>query len=245
MSKIIVLLVFCFSITFAGRYYDADVGFFISTDPSAQFFNAYGYGYGNPLNGTDPNGNDWYDFGEGDIQWREGSGQQELSGFGNAMARFFGTGGYATHLGAEVLVIQGVENNEQVNQATFLVYTPANLEGPTAVAFGSSLPAPGMGYNTLAEGLYTNTFLIPNYHGSGIAAIGLAGQVPSTSPMINMTLVRVHRGNTVNNAGLIGNNGVAWSAGCPTFGYGAGTYNSAQAFGTNFTNGMNVYLQRY
>ena len=58
MKSFILLLVFV-SLGFAGRYYDPEVGIFTATDPAGQFFNAYGYGPGNPINGTDPTGMVW------------------------------------------------------------------------------------------------------------------------------------------------------------------------------------------
>lgn len=42
---------------FGARYYDSDLGRFISPDPAAQFFSPYSYGDGDPLSGTDPDGN--------------------------------------------------------------------------------------------------------------------------------------------------------------------------------------------
>jgi len=42
-------------LTYAGRYYDADVGFFTSVDPAGQFYNAYSYSP-NPIRHIDPTG---------------------------------------------------------------------------------------------------------------------------------------------------------------------------------------------
>jgi len=44
---------------FGARYYDAEIGVFTSTDPIEEFWNAYAYGPGNPINGFDPDGNHW------------------------------------------------------------------------------------------------------------------------------------------------------------------------------------------
>jgi len=41
---------------FGSRYYDAELGRFISPDPAAQYFSPYVYGDGDPLAGTDPDG---------------------------------------------------------------------------------------------------------------------------------------------------------------------------------------------
>jgi RHS repeat-associated protein len=41
---------------FGARYYDAEVGRWINTDPAEQFYDAYNYCGTNPINGTDPDG---------------------------------------------------------------------------------------------------------------------------------------------------------------------------------------------
>jgi RHS repeat-associated protein len=41
---------------FGARYYDPELGMFITHDSELQFFSPYSYGNGNPLNGTDPSG---------------------------------------------------------------------------------------------------------------------------------------------------------------------------------------------
>lgn len=41
---------------FGSRYYDAELGRFISPDPAAQYFSPYSYGDGDPLGGVDPDG---------------------------------------------------------------------------------------------------------------------------------------------------------------------------------------------
>lgn len=58
MKQFIFFTIFAVSI-FANRYYDPETGVFIAVDPAQQFFNAYGYGPGNPINGTDPTGSVW------------------------------------------------------------------------------------------------------------------------------------------------------------------------------------------
>ena len=62
IKKTITLLIVFFSTAiFAGRYYDADIGLWVSIDPAGQFFSPYSYtGNGfNPLSGFDPNGEDF------------------------------------------------------------------------------------------------------------------------------------------------------------------------------------------
>ena len=51
---------FALQTLFGARYYDAEIGFFTSKDPMDEFWNAYAYGPGNPINGVDPNGLEWY-----------------------------------------------------------------------------------------------------------------------------------------------------------------------------------------
>jgi hypothetical protein len=51
------LLIISFAaVILAGRYYDPEVGFFVSTDAAEQYWNAYSYTGGNPINAVDPNG---------------------------------------------------------------------------------------------------------------------------------------------------------------------------------------------
>ena len=94
MKRFFLFLVLVSS-AFANRYYDPETGIFISCDPAHQFVNAYGYGYGNPINGLDPNGRDWYDFGGDQLSWREGSDPQLKPGFFNWVASLFGGGEYS------------------------------------------------------------------------------------------------------------------------------------------------------
>jgi len=56
MKKALLFVFFLFTIAFSGRYYDADVGIFISVDPVGEFFNAYSYVGGNPISFIDPLG---------------------------------------------------------------------------------------------------------------------------------------------------------------------------------------------
>jgi RHS repeat-associated protein len=49
---------------FGARYYDPALGMFVSHDPELQFFSPYSYGNGNPLNGTDPTGEQYEDLSE-------------------------------------------------------------------------------------------------------------------------------------------------------------------------------------
>jgi len=44
---------------FGARYYNADLGRFLTPDPAQQYFSPYVYGNGDPLSGTDPNGEDF------------------------------------------------------------------------------------------------------------------------------------------------------------------------------------------
>lgn len=235
---------------FGARYYDPAIGRWLSVDPMADkypFLSPYNYVANNPLNIIDPDGRDWYDFGdeeESDIQWREGSDPQPKPGFWNWIKNLFGRGEYAESLGEEVLVIIGQEENEPVNAATFEFYNPEKREGPTATIQGNSIPADANTMRTMAEGLYTDTYLMRNYHGSGINAIAFRkGTVRATNGQI-MTLMRVHSGN-IYNLGRYDSNGTPWSRGCPTFGYGPNMRRSAQLFGSHFTNRTHVYLRRY
>lgn len=41
---------------FGKRYYDPEIGGFISTDPDDRYWNAYSYCGSNPVNVVDPNG---------------------------------------------------------------------------------------------------------------------------------------------------------------------------------------------
>ncbi len=43
-------------IYFGARYYDPDLGLFVTQDPQEQYWNPYSYGGGNPVNGIDPDG---------------------------------------------------------------------------------------------------------------------------------------------------------------------------------------------
>ena len=56
MKKIFLVLISFLTFTFAGRYYDADVGFFVSVDPGEEFWNPYSYVGDNPIHFIDPTG---------------------------------------------------------------------------------------------------------------------------------------------------------------------------------------------
>lgn len=201
----------------------------------------------NPLNLIDPNGLDWYDMSKNDnpdIQWREGSEDQLKPGLWNKIKSLFGAGEYAESLGEEVLVITGREEGEEVNEATFEFYSSENTDDPLTIITGSSIPADVETMNTMAEGLYTETFLIEDYHGSGINAIGFDEGTVNSTEGVPMTYVRVHRGNLFNEE-RVDSRGIPWSTGCPTFGYGSNFREAAKDFGKYFTNNTNVYLKRY
>ncbi len=44
---------------FGARWYDPELGLFMSTDPAGQYANPYSFGPGDPVNGTDPTGMTW------------------------------------------------------------------------------------------------------------------------------------------------------------------------------------------
>ena len=44
---------------FGARFYNAETGIFIESDPVHEFFNPYAYGPQNPINGSDPEGSHW------------------------------------------------------------------------------------------------------------------------------------------------------------------------------------------
>ena len=118
-------------------------------------------------------------------------------------------------------------------------------KGATATIKGSTTPADVNSMNTMAEGLYTETSIIENYHKSGIKAIAFnEGTVLSTKG-VPMPGGRVHRGNIKSDSRKYDSKGNPWTTGCLTFGYGANTFETAKAFAENFTENTNVYLKRY
>ena len=141
---------------FGARQYDPELGLWAQIDPDRQFDSPYAYtGNGvNPINGMDPDGNDWYDMGGEQLEWYEGSDPVLKPGFGNMIASIFGGGEYATSLGENVLWGRGFSENEPVNGATFDLYLAGNLGGPVASLRGNTIPSSNGAYATIAPGLY-------------------------------------------------------------------------------------------
>jgi len=127
----------------------------MSQDPKAQFPSMYPYS-ANPLNGRDDEGEDWYDLGGEQLEWRDGSNPVLMPGFDNALLDIVGKGKYAQSLGANVLWGKG-RLHEMPNQAHFELYLEANLGGPVGTLTGNTMSADPTQFATLREGLYPTT----------------------------------------------------------------------------------------
>jgi hypothetical protein len=75
---------------FGKRYYDQEIGLWISCDPKHQFWSPYTYG--NPVNGIDPDGLDWLRFNGSQIAWYGGD-------YGNTKNLKYTYSGVSGHFG--------------------------------------------------------------------------------------------------------------------------------------------------
>jgi RHS repeat-associated protein len=232
---------------FGARNYDPEIGMFTAPDPARQFWNSYAYGYGNPICGFDPNGNDWYNFGGGDLVWVDGS---------DPIFDPEGGGSYYS-LGSDLVRAVG-GNTEGINAARFEIYLSSNTSGPSAIGIGNTvptgslLPADQRSFATISPGLYPIT--LTEYHGEPALLINNGGPVPieGTNPNITSgnygqpyaTGVYIHSGGRGNSLWSYRTGGTPISTACQTIWTGSlesyrGFMNQIPA---NFSG--NYYLQR-
>ena len=174
---------------FGARYYDSRIGRWLSVDPMAEKYpgwTPYNYVMDGPLNNVDPDGMDWYNLGgekNPDIQWRDGSEDQLKPGVANWVADLFGFGEYAKSLGANVLVGYGAAPSEDcsisedVNGATFELYTESFKLGATATISGNTISADPDQYATIAGGVYSANLV--QYKGRPALKLNGGGRVPT------------------------------------------------------------------
>ena len=207
---------------YGARYYDAELARFHSADPLAGDFPSwtpYHYVHNNPLNMIDPTGMsaDWVEGVDGEIKWDNNATSQETTKEGE------------TYLGENVIVEEGAladkdgNVDEEINEATFSLYTPANKERPTATMKGNTVSADGDKYATIAAGTMDGEKT--KYKNTPAILINGGGKVPTTkenpNPESNYSgqkyadRIYIHAGNK-NYKRLTTSKGKAISEGCQT-----------------------------
>ena len=138
---------------YGARYYDAEIGRFISPDTDVpdftnpQALNRYSYVLNNPLRYTDPTGNTWYDDGSGDMVWIDDNTPppygfvnpyEPPSGQGQGSEDNSGDGGDSGDGGEGGSGTSGSGSGSGSSSATTQVTLPAS--GSTSSKTGSSGP---------------------------------------------------------------------------------------------------------
>ena len=160
---------------------------------------------------------DWVENEDGEVYWDENANSQSTTKEGE------------TYLGENVIIEEGAsvdsEGNveEEINEASFTLYTPENKEGPTATMKGNTVSADGDKYATVAAGTMEGEKT--NYKDTPAILINGGGKVPTTKPNPNpesdyygqpfANEIFIHAGNK-NYERLTTSTGIAISEGCQT-----------------------------